>query len=445
MRFLFLRLRRMPFVTRHYGGRLPATFVQDRSGAAAVPIAITFSLLVGFAALATEVAEWYSIRRTMQGAADSAAYSAALAKWSGASTSGFTSVATSVAGNYTFADGSNGVIVTVNNPPASGSYTADSNAVEVIISRPQPLQLAALFMQGTPTIHARAVATMNPNGSGCVMALDRGDITDVFDNGNTTLNLNSCDLYVNSPSDSALTLKGQATINADAAYISGNYSTSGQASLNTTSGTFTGVTPANDPYADVGVPSYSGCNQTNYSLSGSSPPTTLTPGSSGVMVLCNGLSLSGGSSLTLSAGTYIIDGGSLSISGNSSISGTGITIVLTSSSGNNYATASISGGSNVNLTAPTSGPMAGLAIYQDRNASQGGTNSFTGGTNQNIKGAIYFPNQAVTFNGGTSTGGAMCTQLVALKITFNGNAAFNNNCQGAGVRGIGTSFVKLVE
>lgn len=424
--------------------RALAAFAGDRSGAATLTIALTFTMLVGFAALGTEVAEWYSIRRTMQGAADSAAFSAALAKWNGASTAAYTSEANSVTASYGFADGSNNAVVTINSPPASGAYTSDSNAVEVLISRPQPLQLARMFLSGPPTLNTRAVATLNPTGSACVLALDRSDITDVSDNGKTTLNLDSCDLYVNSPSNSALNLVGQATINAAAAYISGNYTTSGQASLNTTYGTTTGAAPANDPYADVSVPSYSSnCDSahTNYSINGSNKSDSLSPG-----VFCGGLSVSGGASVTLAPGTYIMNGGSFSISGNSSISGAGVTIVLTGS-GSNYATASVAGGSNVTLSAPTSGPLAGLAIFQDRNAPQNANapNSFTGGTNQNITGAIYFPSQGMTFNGGTTTGGAICTQLVGLTITFNGNAAFNNNCKGVGVRSVGTSFIALVE
>jgi Putative Flp pilus-assembly TadE/G-like len=420
-------------------------FAHDRSGAAAVTIAITFTLMVGCAALGTEVAEWYSVRRTMQGAADSAAFSAALAKYNGANTSAYTSEGQSVAASYGFVDGTNNAVVTINSPPASGNHTSDSNAVEVTVSRPQPLQLARLFLSGQPTLTARAVATLNPNGSACVLALDHSDVTDVADNGNTTLNLNGCNLYVNSVSDSALTLKGQATINALAAYIDGNYTTSGQASLNTTQGTFTGAAQANDPYADVSIPSYSGCDQKNYSLTGGAQQT-LTANSSGVTVLCNGLSLTGGSSLTLPAGIYVIDGGGVTVSGNSSISGNGVSIILTSSSGSNDGTVSIAGGSTVSLNETTPAPLAGIAVYQDRNAPQGATNSFTGGTTQNINGAIYFPNQSVTFNGGTNTGSAnKCTQLIAQTITFNGNAAFNSTCSGFNVRSVGTSFVQLVE
>jgi len=422
-----------------------AAFAGDRSGAAAVTIALTFSLLVGMAALGTEVSDWYVIRRTMQGAADSAAYSAATAKGGGASSTAYTGEAKSVTASYNYVDGSHSVTVTVNSPPASGSHTGDANAVEVIIAQPQPLKLAGLFMASAPTLQARAVATLNASGSGCVLALERGNVTDMSDNGNTALNLNNCSLYVNSSSNSALTLNGGATINAYSAFIAGNYTTTGHAALNTAHGTFTGATPANDPYADVPTPSYSGCNQNSYSLTGNRSQT-FSPGTSGVMVFCNGLSVSGGSSVTLQPGTYVIDGGSFSISGNSSISGTGVTIVLTSSSGSDYATAAIAGGATVSITAPTSGALSGLAFFQDRNAPSSGSDSFTGGATQNITGAVYFPHQSVTFNGGTDTGAAaICTQLVAYTITFNGNANFNNNCIAAGARGVGSSFIQLVE
>jgi len=39
------------------------------------------------------------------------------------------------------------------------------------------------------------------------------------------------------------------------------------------------------------------------------------------------------------------------------------------------------------------------------------------------QGAVYFPSQNVTFNGGIATGGAsVCTQLIGYTITFNGNS-----------------------
>lgn len=418
--------------------------VADCSGGVAVPTAISLVVLLGCAGLGSEVASWYVSRRSMQGAADTAAYSAAYIKAANDG-SGTTYVveATSVAGSYGYVDGTNGVGVTVNSPPSSGSQVNDNTAVEVIITQTPKLAFAALYLKGSPLIKARAVAT--PGASGCVLALDRGSVTDVSNNGQTTVNLNHCNLYVNSSSNTALSLVGGATTNAYAAYISGDYSTSAQGALNTTSGTHTHAAPTDDPYADVQIPSYSGCSQNNYSLNAGQSKTFRAGPSP--MVFCNGFSISGGSRVTFDPGVYIFDRGSFSITGNSSVVGSapGVALIFTSSTGSNYATVSIGGGSIVAITAPTSGPLAGLAFFQDRNAPASGSDSFAGGTTQNITGAIYFPAQSVTFSGGTATGGPACTQLIAQKITFNGNANFNNNCAGVGVRGIGNALVQLVE
>ena len=189
-----------------------AAWARDCSGTVTVTVALALSALVGFAALGTEVAGWYVTKRTMQGAADSAAYSAALAKAAGAPTADYLSEAKSITGGYGYVDGSSGVTITVNSPPASGNHTSDTSAVEVIITRSQPLVLASLFLHASPTLQTRAVAA--PGASGCVLALDQGAVTDVTDNGNTVLNLNHCNIYVNSPANSALKLVGGATIKA---------------------------------------------------------------------------------------------------------------------------------------------------------------------------------------------------------------------------------------
>src|SRR5579875_453246 len=186
----------------------------------------------------------------------------------------------------------------------------------------------------------------------------------------------------------------------------------------------------------MAIPSYSGCNQTNYSLA---PNTTATiaPG-----VYCGGMNIQG--NLTLQPGTYIIDGGNFTVNAQAAITGTGVTIILTSSSGTNYGTVTINGGATVSLTAPAAGAAAGvpgIALWIDRNAPlatdylNGGSNqningviympsqqvSFKGGSNQNINGVIYMPSQQVSFNGGSSQA-TTCLQLIALSVTFSGNS-----------------------
>src|SRR5438270_9837836 len=131
--------------------------LHDRSGAAAIILAIALSAIVGFAGLGTETASWYFIKRSMQGAADSAAATAAaeLAASSSTTSTQMTSAARSVSSRFGFVNGTGSTTVTVNNPPASGGY--DNSYVEVIISQPQTPLLAAVFMSTGPTITSRAV------------------------------------------------------------------------------------------------------------------------------------------------------------------------------------------------------------------------------------------------------------------------------------------------
>jgi hypothetical protein len=60
------------------------------------------------------------------------------------------------------------------------------------------------------------------------------------------------------------------------------------------------------------------------------------------------------------------------------------------------------------------------------------TSKFNGGSTENITGAIYTPSGQMEFAGGASIATG-CTQLVALTVTFTGNANFGNTCTGSGI------------
>src|SRR5262249_5948139 len=147
--------------------------------------------------------------------------------------------------------------------------------------------------------------------------------------------------------------------------------------------------------------------------------------------------------VTLQPGIYYIDQGSFSVNGGATVTGNGVTIVFTSSTGSNYADATINGGATVNITAPTTGPTAGIAIFGDRNMPTGTPFKFNGGASQIFTGAIYVPKGDVQFAGGANTSKA-CTQLVGDKVTFTGNASFAINCSGTGTKSI-ASAATIVE
>jgi hypothetical protein len=84
-------------------------------------------------------------------------------------------------------------------------------------------------------------------------------------------------------------------------------------------------------------------------------------------------------------------------------------------------------------------------FYQDRNAPSSGSDVFNGGSTQVLSGAVYFPNQTLTFTGGSSTSTSGCTELLAGSVLFEGNSSLALNCAGTGVKTAGTLPVRLVE
>jgi Flp pilus assembly protein TadG len=402
-------------------------FGQDRNGITAVVTALGATALIGITGLAVDVASWEVTLRKMQGAADQAALAALTVANAGGDK---TTEAKAVAANSGFVDGQGSVTVSVNQPPSQGSHTANSSALEVIISQPQSLMFTGLFLSTAPTATARAVA-LSSAGSMCVMALDTSGKTAIGSvdlTGKTTVSMPNCDLYNDSPVALSTELTGSSSLGARNIFLSGGYSDAGGATM-TASGTMkTYTTPMPDPNAGLTIPSYTGCTSSEVKNN-----TIKTPSTS-LTVYCGGISLNSGTTLSLNPGTYILDQGGLQVNGGATLTGTGVTIILTSSTGSNYGSITINGGATVTLTAPTSGATVGtpgVAIWVDKNAPMA-TSKFNGGSTENIIGSIYTPSQQMEFAGGASTTTG-CTQLIGLTVTFTGSSNFGNSCTGTGI------------
>ncbi|HEV2551720.1 MAG TPA: Tad domain-containing protein [Stellaceae bacterium] len=418
------------------------SLIEDRSGATAMIVGLGATMLVGFAGIGTEMGLWYFNHRNLQNAADSAAMSAEAAIYHASAS--WVAEAKATAARYGFVDGTRGVTVTVNKPPASGPNVGNADDIEVIISEPQTRLFTAMFSNSAITQTARAVAQIQTNGNGCVVTLDKNTVVDLFNNGNVLINLVACDLYVNSNAPDALDQVGNATIDAHGVYVVGGISNSARSSLTTTLGAYTGVAPTADPYANVVAPTPDSCTTQTQNISGN---VTLSPGT-----FCGGVTITGGN-VTLNPGVYIMDGGQFAASGNANIAGNGVTIFLTGS-GSNYATMQITGNATLNITPPTSGATEGIGVFQDRNApspscnldSQCPIQNNIGGNGAAVTGVVYFPSQTVMWNGNGSTAAPQCSQIVALALKFAGNSTFETNCTGVpGVVKIGAIPARLVE
>jgi hypothetical protein len=103
---------------------------------------------------------------------------------------------------------------------------------------------------------------------------------------------------------------------------------------------------------------------------------------------------------------FVLDQGMTS----SSVSGTGVTIYNGGTSGLTY-----NGNVNVVLSAPTTGPTAGMVFYQPPSNSAGFTKNGAAGT-VNFTGGFYAPTSDMTFNGQLPS----ITLLVINSIRMNG-------------------------
>jgi hypothetical protein len=411
-----------------------ARFRQDRSGTYLTVVALALPCVLGTAGLGAEEGIWLYRHHLAQSAADAAAISAATAYgvYSGVN---INNEAKTVTAQYGFVDGSttNSVTVKVNQPPTSGPYKSNPNAIEVIVQEKRQRLLSALFGSDPVTIQARSVAHANP-GLGCLLVLDPTASGAASLQGNPSINLNGCSAYDNSSSSTAMSLGGSASLSALSVSVVGGIS--GASNITTSKGTKTGQAATPDPYAGVTIPNFSGCDYTSLTIK---TTVTLNPG-----VYCQGLKLNASANVTLNPGTYYLDGGSLNMNGGATMTGNDVTLVFTSSTGSNYATASINGGASLSLTAPSSGNFQGIVIYGDRNMPVGTSFSLGGGSGQGFGGAVYLPKAALSYAGGSATN-TTCTEVIADTVSLVGNSNLAINCAAIGTRAIGYMTASLSE
>jgi hypothetical protein len=288
--------------------------------------------------------------------------------------------------------------------------------LEVIVSQPQPTFFMKVGGFTSVPVSGRAVASAASSASGCVYVLNPSAANAFSDSGSAVLS-SACGIYIDSNSSLALNISGSAQITATNIGIVGQYSESGSSKVSPTP--VTGITPFSDPLAGVPEPTIGSCTSQSGTISGSAS-VTLNQGT-----FCGGINISGSAKVTFNSGTYILDGGGLTISGSASAVGTQVTFYDTTSSGHPYAGINISGSSATSLSAPTSGPLAGILFFQDRSIVSSVPSTVSGSSGQVYTGALYFPTTPLNYSGSSSL--SPYVVLVAWTLTISGSTTINDN------------------
>ncbi|MEO6248382.1 MAG: pilus assembly protein TadG-related protein [Sphingomicrobium sp.] len=439
---------------------------QNRRGNVIIIMGAMLPLVIGCAGLATDTIQWTLWKRQLQRAADSAAIAGVYTR---TVTDTQTAVETAVcndlvknqhtglvlAGSYTTCpDGTTrrGPVTLLSD---SGNATKQ---VRVSLTVQQSLPFSSMFMTSVPQIVANATASSVPGGgTACFLGLTTSaSETGLAFTGNAAVVAPNCDGFSDSSSTNSSSAKGSADVTLNTVGGVGGVQASNNFHVTAyrpyspvLADPFIGIAPnPTDMVCKATITTTTGNGNGNGSGGSTSSTTTtaavaldentvlpLADASSGVSKATNcfsSLSVSSGKTLTLPAGTYYINGGDAFIQGN--ITCTACTIILTNvdPTSTTIGQFKVNASSNVNLTAPTSGTYAGIAIYQDRRAvdSNANVNKINGNSNSIINGAMYFPNQQLEYNG-TGTTSAVCTMFVAKRLVFTGNSTTSNKFNGA--------------
>jgi hypothetical protein len=296
--------------------------------------------------------------------------------------------------------------------PLWTQFSADGlGSADFVMAEAEIVHVPILRFSGDWDIKRRAVVRVSKGKPACMLALDPTASAAIKIQGSTTNRLIGCVVATNSTSNSAFSRGGSAIMESECIISSGGVVGLPSPSVQTAcDAPLVKQPPTPDPLRNVKVPSYEGCapklpNTTQ---------KTLSPGT-----YCN-QKLSG--EITLSPGTYILRGGSVDLGGNGKLIGDGVTIFLMEN-----AQFSIGANQIVKLSPPTSGPYAGITVYQ----AAGNTNAvdFLGTAGSRVTGFIYAPSAHIKYAGNNGMAGSPdCLRLIGNTIELTGNSDVSTNC-----------------
>lgn len=430
------------------------TLGRDTGGNALALCAAALPVVIAGAGLAVDTVQISLARRELQRAADSAALAGAYAINQNPVATG--TVRSDFARNAATRDLeiNNDTILVANttivqNAPTTGNGNGNTNAVRVQLTTSRALSFLSFFDATPQTVTVEATAAIVRDGNFCMLSLEDGTAPGITIGGNATINL-GCGISANSRSTTAITAGGSSSVTASPIMAVGGLTGSSSFASGTQLIPYTAV--QSDPFANLPSPSPTNCRAAPNSTPGSN--LTISSASTGYnssdsSICYNGFDIKGNVNFNFTQPTVVyINGGDLDFGSQANVTGTNVTFVLTStnatSSPSSVAGLKLNGGARVNITAPSTGPYAGIAFYEDRRAPVGRDTKMNGGAGMIVNGAMYFPNGYFEYNGGANMD-PQCIQLVARRLDFRGNGTVTNTCTpGGSTRNFQATYVRLI-
>ena len=371
-------------------------------------------LLFGAAGIAVDYSTWVSQTTKLRSAADLAALAATRELQVGSPDEArIQAVAQSiVAQQIQVADGDGPV--TVATTPIRATAQDPIKGVKVTLSQRKNAIMSRIVTPELTDIEVSATAQMAGGTKVCVVGLDEAAPDTIRLDDRAQISAGGCSVYVNSKSTTALRSENSAKVVSMLACTAGGYKSTSSANFAPRQPT-TDCPKTPDPLVDRPPPPVGGCLFSSL-LKLKEITRTLSPGT-----YCGGLYIEKGARITLNPGIYVIKDGPLVVGPGPSIKGpgdlgdpnhdsdddgtaastgwlkgTGVGFYFTGEVKPNKKTGKavvmrFEPNSIVEITAPTSGPMAGLLFHEDRTSIADRRFEILSDSARKLVGTIYIP------------------------------------------------------
>lgn len=257
--------------------------------------------------------------------------------------------------------------------------TVRGSPLEVAVMATQDVDLPfdGAFGAGSAALTTSTVARIAGKPNICVLGLDPDEAGTIQLMNDAKVTGQNCAVFSNSSHTNGLTAKNSSRLTADLICSRGG--------KDADAGVFSpdpilDCPSFEDPLALRPEPMPSACLETNLTIKNES--RSLLPGT-----YCGGITISQGSVVTFEPGVFIIQDGPLDVGGGSSVTGAGVGFYFTGKK----ATFGFAKQSTIELSAPESGPMAGLLMFESRSQPKTGKHNIMSDDARTLVGTIYLP------------------------------------------------------
>lgn len=374
-----------------------------RGGNVALAFALLAPVLLAGVGAGVELSRYYACKSALQEIADRAALAGARQYFLDASsqtTPEAVAVAAGRSGLHAFDPALEAAVDATANVQSSG--------VEVAISAMfRPALFAGAFRNGFEVVVGAQAEARGSGNSTCVIALDGSSRSTVLLNTSAQINAPKCSVYSNSASSAGLEVLRSAKITSALTCSSGGYS---GATSNFNIMPLTDCPAREDPLVGRPKPVVGACDYTRKQVD--DYVGTLNPG-----VYCGGLVVNGASDVTLNPGLYVMKDGAFSVLRTSKVRGTNVGFFFTGRNADLYFQEQ----SDISLSGPISGNMAGVLFWQDGDARGANLFEIRSAKVHTLTGTIYLPFSTfyASVDGPVAQSSAY-TAIVAKKISLDG-------------------------